>query len=1018
MRFGILGPLRVGGSETAVTAGRDRTVLAVLLLHAGRVVPVDELIDAVWGVDPPATARGQLQTCVSRLRRSIAEAGVTGERIVTGPAGYRVEVGPDELDVQVFDRLVAAARLAATDHRWAETRETYRSALALWRGPALPGFDSEVIRRAAAFLGEQRITVLEECVEVELRLGMANDLVVELTDLVVAYPLRERSRAQLMRALHQAGRPAEALGVYREGWRLLSDELGLEPGRQLRELHQQILTDEVVPPGAPATPLTTLATVRPRPPVHHLPRAVGDFTGHEETVRRLLAAAGHGDGAGERGQDRAATAPYVVDGMAGSGKTTFVVHVASLLRPYYPDAQLFVDLHGDSDRTPVEPAAALVTLLRQLGVPAAAIPADLDDRIRLWHDELATRRTVLVLDNASGTDQVSPLLPATANCLTLITSRRRLLGLDGIRPEPLRLFTTAEGVELLSRVAGDRVRDEPEAAEAVVRRCGHLPLAIRLAGARLAHRPSWRVADLAERLRPDRSALAQLAAEHRSVQSAFALSYTHLPAPAQRMFRLLGLHPGESFDGYAAAALTGLPLAEATDLLDRLVDWHLVEEPAAGRFRFHDLVREYAASLAAAGPAEERAEAAIGLLDHYLHLGAVATGPQEAADGLHAFRFAQPRRPDLLAPPTVGLRRLEAERQNVVAAVRFAESIGEDRYVWSIARAAWRLFYVGGYHDDLVETHTRGLAAAQRLADQPAATAMRNYLASGYFRMGRHQEAVDQLLAALEQYERDGDLPGQARVRLNLSLPYVHLNQPETALAHCAAGLRLRRRIGDLTGISHALSAITDANLKLGRYRAALYWGRRHVTLARRADQGFTFDTALVNLGVVRARLGHHRPAYRLLVAALALSRRNGNRYGEAEGRHGLGLVLAGLGRPAEALAMHQAALAFVQDIGDRARLVELYNSLGSTLLLLGDVPGATRMHERVLADPIVARYPLERARALDGLASCLVDDDPATARRYWEQALVTYDDLELAEAAVVRRRLAELDEPVPAIRR
>lgn len=470
MRFGILGPLRVGGGEATVTAGRDRTVLAVLLLRAGRVVPVEELIDAVWEERPPATARTQLQICVSRLRQRLAVLGLPPGIIVRDPVGYGIRVEPDDLDAEVFAREVEAARAEVAAGRHPEARRRYRSALALWRGPALSGMTSRSVRRRAQALDEQRLTALEECVDVELRLHRAADLIGELTESVERNPLRERLRGQLMLALSGVGRQADALAVYREGRRLYAEELGIEPGAALQELHQRVLAGDLAVGGAES---------RPMAPVRALPRAIADFTGRQQTVARLVK---------EVEEDGARI--QLIDGMAGSGKTTLAVHLATALGDRYPDAHLFVDLHGHSDRQPVSPAAALAGLLHQLGVPGDRIPADVDGRAALWRSELSGRQAVVVLDNASSAAQVAPLLPNGRHCLTLITSRGRLTGLDGGRPSSLSVLAPEEAVELLARVVGaDRVAGEPDAAAEVARRCGYLPLAIRLAGARLAHRP-------------------------------------------------------------------------------------------------------------------------------------------------------------------------------------------------------------------------------------------------------------------------------------------------------------------------------------------------------------------------------------------------------------------------------------------------------------------------------------------------------------------------------------------------
>ena len=585
MRFRILGPLHVsdGLAEAAITAGRDRVVLAMLLLHTGRIVGVEELIDAVWDGSPPITARGQLQTCVSRLRRALPRAA-----ILTDPAGYGIEAGADDLDATAFARLLAQGRARLIADRDG-ARQRFRQALDLWYGPALAGIDSGAVRQAAAILDEQHAVAIEDWVDLELAAGRDRDLVAELTGLVERFPLRERLRGQLMLTLYRVGRQADALAEYRRMRRVLHQELGVEPGAELQELHRRILTGDVAGV-APAASAPAPGAAQPSPaPIRALPRAVGDFTGRSGLLAALRAEIGS-----------AAPGPLVrvIDGMAGIGKTALAVHLAGLVGGCYPDAHLFIDLHGHSDRAAAEPAGALLKLLRQLGLATDQIPAGVEDRVALWRSELAGRRALVLLDNAASSAQVLPLLPGLGDSLVLITSRRRLSGLDGVRPESVPVLDEAEAIALFARIVGERAEAEPEAAREVVRRCGLLPLAIRLAGARLAHRPRWRVADLLRRL--GEAALPELVAEDRTVLSAFALSYAQLPADLQRLFGLLGLSPGERFTAPDAAALAGLELDKTEEQLDALVDVHLVEEPEPGLFRLHDLLREYAASLVAA----------------------------------------------------------------------------------------------------------------------------------------------------------------------------------------------------------------------------------------------------------------------------------------------------------------------------------------------------------------------------------------------------------------------------------
>ncbi|MGC1212525.1 MAG: BTAD domain-containing putative transcriptional regulator [Micromonospora sp.] len=992
MRFGILGPLRVGGGESTVTAGRDRIVLATLLLRAGRVVPIEELVDAVWEENPPATARTQLQICVSRLRQRLAGLGLPPEVIVTDPVGYGIRVDPADLDAEVFARRVEAARAAVAAGQPTSARSHYRAALALWRGPALSGIASRSVRRRAQALDEQRLAALEECVDVKLRLRQAADLIDELTESVDRHPLRERLRGQLMLALSAVGRQADALAVYREGRRIYAEELGIEPGAALQELHQRVLAGDLAVTG-PADQGT---------PVRALPRAISDFTGRQETVARLV----------KEIEDDGARI-HLIDGMAGSGKTTLAVHLATALGDRYPDAHLFVDLYGHSDREPAQPAAALAGLLRQLGVPGERIPSDPDERAALWRSELSGRRAIVVLDNAASAAQVAPLLPNGRDCLTLITSRRRLTGLDGGKPSSLAVLAPAEGVELLARVVGaDRVGAEPDAAAEVVRRCGHLPLAIRLAGARLAHRPRWRIADLAERLVAGRAPLTEFALGERSVAQAFALSYAQVSPPAQRVFRLLGLHPGDTFDNTVAAALADVSLPDAQDVLDELVDAHLVDEPEPGRFRFHDLMREYARQLLAAtesGP--DRFAGAERLLDHHLHVAAAISAGIEPVASRSAVVLPPPTRPDLVrACAPEGVRWFDANRAALPALVRMAASEGLRRHCWQLARSAWFYLYRGGHLDELIETHTEALAAAEQLDDAAAIATVRNYLSSAYFRLGRHSDVVDIMEVALHLRQRLGDRNGEAMVRRNLAIAYAADQRFAPAMTHLEAALALARRADQPAAISAMLNNHALLLMFRGRYEEARAVSRRQLQIARQVGDFASVCYAVGHLGAIRARLGDRPGALRFLRLALHFKRQQGNRYGEGEVLNELGIMEREAGNPERAAVLHREALMAMTDVGDRIAQCGSRNLLARAILDQGDVSSALDLHRRVLQDATRLGARSEQARALDGIARCLRLSDPVAARSHWTRALALLRQVESPEQDDVARQLAELD--------
>jgi tetratricopeptide (TPR) repeat protein len=697
--------------------------------------------------------------------------------------------------------------------------------------------------------------------------------------------------------------------------------------------------------------------------------------------------------------------------VAGVGKTSLAVRAAHLLAPHYPDGQLFIDLHGHSERSPTEPAAALATLLRQLGTPPGRIPTDPEERIERWRGALAGRRILLVLDNAATTAQIAPLLPAEAGALVLVTGRRRLLDLTGVRTLSLDTLLPDEAVAILARIAGDRVLAEPESAAEVAKRCGHLPLALRIAAARLAHRPHWRVRDLADRLADPHQPLTGLAAGDHTIADAFTLSYHQLAPGTQRTFRLLGLHPGEDLDPHIAAALTGATLAEARQDLDELVDAHLLDEVNAQRYRLHDLVRTYASQLTdAANPDHDRDTAIRGLLDYYLHATAAATEHSESSLSRRNFRPGEPPRPDLIKEhANWGIAWLDTERPNIVAAVRLAADLGLHRYAWMLPRAAWRYLYLRGYLSELLDTHHFALTAAEHLGDPDAAATIRNYLAIACLRVGNPADAVEHMRYVTTQRARSGDRVAEAISRRNLAVVYAEAGYHRDAAEEAERALLTARASGDIAALTSTLVKAGHIHLILGRYTTALRHSRRGLALAREAGDDFYRAIALDNTGTARARLGQYRPALRLLRAAAGLMQDTANRYTHAETLSHLGEVYRALGRLDDALDHHRQALEMMRQSGDRMGEYAVSNELARTLQAAGDTQTALELHRRALAGTTKIGHKYGQARALDGIATCLRDTDPTAAGHHWTRALRLYLELDAPERDQVHHNLATL---------
>ena len=629
----VLGPVRLGrdGQWLPIGGAKQRTVLAALLLARGAGVPNSRLERLLWGDHPPESAHAQIQTYVSKLRRLLGRGGA----VVRQGSGYALILGPCELDLAQFERRAERGRQALFADQHQEAAEHLRAALALWQGTALADVTEHMRRVEQPRLEELRLAAVEDRVDADLALVHEHELVPELTGLVAEHPLRERLRGQLMLALHRAGRRAEALGVYRAGRRLLLDEMGLEPGERLRRIHEAILGNRpglpVTLPGLPATQPATQPAAVPEPGVAEatpasagrteatevaeaarpaqLPPAGVELVGRDKEIGAVLGRLPAGTGAA-----RSWVAPVcVITGMAGAGKTVLAVHVAQRLREAYPDGQLYADLRG-LDAQPADSAEILARFLQALGVPAGCVPDAIEERLALYRSRVADRRILVVLDDASSAVQVRPLLPSGAGCAAIVTCRTRLSCVEGADTVELDLFGVDEAVALLGRLAGEeRIAAEPQASRSIAQSCGCLPLAVGIAGARLAARQHWPPSRLARRLSDERRRLDELSHDGMDVRTALLRGAHSLPPGAAQAWRLLARLDVPGFAPWTVAALLDVPAEMAEELVDALVDARLLEVVAdPGRYpyhRFHVLVRAVAREQAAQqeSPVSERA---------------------------------------------------------------------------------------------------------------------------------------------------------------------------------------------------------------------------------------------------------------------------------------------------------------------------------------------------------------------------------------------------------------------------
>ena len=756
------------GEDYRIPPGRQQIVLGALLLEVNRTVSLDGLIEATWETDPPATARTQVQICVSRLRGRLAAAD-GGEHIVTRGPGYALLAGDDEVDARSFQRLVAESDALTGEGRLAESEQVLGAALALWRGPALAGLSSRGLEAGIAHLDEQRMLAIEAHVELGLRLGRHQQLVGELTDLVARHPLREQLRARLMLALYRSGRQAEALETYREGRDLLVEQLGLDPGEELCRLEAAILAGDPALNLDAARPVTTLPPARPAlPPAagpFQLPTDIADFSGRAELladVDRLLRAA-----AGNR-----ATPVVVLAGKPGVGKTAFAVHLAHrLAEGEYADGQLYVDL-GGTRRHPATAMEVLGRFLRALGVAADAVPRTLDERAALYRQLLANRRVLVLLDDADSDGQVRALLPGTASCLVLVTSRVRLTGLAGADVLDVEVLDTGQALQMLTTVIGaDRVAAEPAAVEALIRLVGGLPLALRIVAARLAARPRWSLAWMLGRLTDERRRLDELEHGELMVRASVAMTYDGLEGDARRLLRLLSVLDTPTLPAWVGPALLGADPRTGADLLERLLDAQMLEFSSldldgSPRYRFHELIRLFA---------REQLEQLETPADRQAALGRVASGwlglAAEAHRRIYGGDFTvlhgpAPRRP----PPadysdrvlTDPLAWLEAEHDNLCSVVRTTAEAGLDEWSWDLAGILVALFEARCSYEDWESTHESALAAVRAAGNARGEAAVLCSLGSMHLSRGRPEQAAGPLARALETFTALGDELGLA----------------------------------------------------------------------------------------------------------------------------------------------------------------------------------------------------------------------------------------------------------------
>lgn len=982
-----LGPVELHAGERVLVPGgpKPRALLAALLLHAGEIVPVDRLVELVWDERPPPSAAALVHQYVSQVRRGLTEAGAR-KALLTRTPGYLLQLDPGDLDITVFAQLMTEAATAEERGDVTRAAETYREGLALWRGPAFGGVDARFARERAAALETERLVAEEGLARSLLQLGLITEATTRLTALTVAHPLREESRGLLMRALHAAGRPADAMSTYLEGRDRIADELGVEPGPALRDLYSRILDGTLVEVPKARTPMT----VRRDPPApHQLPPDLPDFTGRAEQVAQVLALARSGR----------PTPTVVVSGAGGAGKSTLATHCAHLLAPEYPDGQLFADLHATED------VDVLGRFLRALGVAGVDLPDGADERAELFRMAVADRRLVIVLDNARGERQVRRLLPGSGACLVLITSRSRLTGLAGAEPLELDYLTQDQSVEMLGRIIGDaRVAGDPRAAARIAQLCGGVPLAVRVAGAKLLARTHWPLRTLATRLSDERRRLDELVVGDLAIRSSLELNYTELTELPRRVFHLLALLGLPDFGAWLAAPLLDVSLDDGEDVVEQLVELRLVEVAGIDtlgrvRYRCHDLVRLFGAELAHRHESAETVSAAVSrTLAVWTAL--VETGAARLPRVTLGLRLSPEQTvevdPRLAAEPAAAPTDwLAAETAALVRIVERAHELGIDEQSTTLITSLLSSpFAARNEFDGWQRTHEATLAAARRAGDRRAEVALLTGLGQLHYEKDDFSAAHDHFQQALTGARAIGDEAVQAVALIGVGTVQRDLAEWSDAAAHLSQAAALAERTGDravLAAANYGLGSIRRdhgdlpvATKLLGEcvelYRAvgdsrgeAL--ALRGLSLCRRADGDFA------------AALTRSREARQILAAA-------GDVLGATYAKQAMAKAALRAGQAAGLREVLEECRMVCVRHQDRFGIALVTRTMGEYELATGALADARSVLRAALELWRELGLPLWEARTMRDLAAATGDED------MWATAQAMFRDLSAREAA------------------
>ncbi len=927
--YNVLGPLdvRVDGRPTRLGGTKPRMLLATLLLHANRVVGTSVLVEVLWPGRRPRSAVENLRTYVSSLRAGLAEAGAP-TAIRAQQSGYMIEVGPEDLDLFSFEERLAEARRARAGGRTADAVDLLCRALSLWRGapledlPGSPFWDGRVEP-----LAEARLTAAEELLAMRVELGQYTSAITELRGLTVEHPFRESLWQQLILALHWSGRQAEALRAYGTIRDRLVEELGIEPGAELRRAHAAVLAAE--PPATAVAqptgerPLPQAATGE-RPTPQQLPPDVPDFTGRCEHVAALVR---------RLAPDRDDRPPSitVVAGPPGVGKSALAVHCAHVVRPRYPDGQLYLDLAGTT-LSPPHPEELLAEALRALGVAETAIPDGVHERSALYRSLLAGRKVLVLLDDAASSAQVRPLLPGTG-CSVLVTSRRRITELPGTIPVELDVLQPAEAEDLLRRIVGaERLNREKDAAAAIVRSCGYLPLAIRIAGARLVGRPGWPLSMLEQRLEDEARRLSELRAGDLEVRASVDRSYRLLPQDAARAFRVLGLLGPQPLPAWVVDA--ALDRHRSDDVVDDLVDANLLQLVGSDpfgqpRYRLPDLIRCDAREKAHADPEGHALRRVV---------GAWLAIAEQATSRLPTTVFGLPSSTATLWEPaeaTLGQVRgnplswFDTEREALVVMVRLAAEAGMADAAWNLAATLVPYFDLRGHYDAWRGTHETALSAARAQGDLRGEAALLRGLAQVYLYQDAYAEAAEMFERSHTLFRELGDRRGQAIAICGTGAVDQARGRRRRALARFQQALGMFIRLEDRAGEAYARQAIGKVCLDAGDLAAASTWLDQALRLARALGDRHREGCVFNHLGRLHDLAADFDRAMHYQDQALDIFESLGDCHCAAYAMQNLGRRRAVRGEPLHASAQLERSRTIFQRLGDRSGEASTTQMLG-----------------------------------------------------------------------------------------